>query len=288
MALDFLGGEVGDTRQAAYGVPEFVIGDRAVLFMSSELSSDLITGEMFRYFPINRAPDGTDYVTLPSGKAFSSIEQIDEPATISTQPLVPMSLDAFSVGVRELLAGGSTAVTTSAFREGTVAEGDFGFGDPGIPGRALIPFPPRDQALDFFLVLDDTYRDTLGRQQDNPGFVDAEGSAVWFQEWLRYVLNQCSVTEAANRVIMQIRGQGIQPVCGSAPEGVIAFPPRDQSLDFLSTLDTFYRDELNRSEQLSHIDLEGKAVWLQEYLRYRVNGYIRISQLTNCADEAVS
>ena len=135
-----------------------------------------------------------------------------------------------------------------------------------------IPFPPRDQVLSFFLSLENEYRDTLGRQRNNQGFVDAEGSAVWFPEFLRYVLNDCSATEAADRVLLQIRGQGIQPVCGVVAQGVINFPPRNESLDFLITLDAFYRDELNRTVELSYIDLEGKAVWLQEYLRYRVNG----------------
>ena len=82
----------------------------------------------------------------------------------------------------------------------------------------------------------------------------------------------CSATEAAERVLLQIGGQGIQPVCGVVASGVINFPPRNESLDFLVVLDTYYADELNRSVELSYIDLEGKAVWLQEHLRYRVNG----------------
>ena len=135
-----------------------------------------------------------------------------------------------------------------------------------------IPFPPRDQVLGFFLNLENEYRDGLMRAQDNPGFVDAEGSAVWFPEWLRYVLNGCSPTEAADRVLLQIQGLGIQPVCGVVASGAIAFPARNLSLDFLNALDAFYRDALARGVILSSIDLEGKAVWLQEYLRYRVNG----------------
>ena len=135
-----------------------------------------------------------------------------------------------------------------------------------------IPFPPRDQVLTFFLALENEYRDGLMRQQNNPGFVDAEGSAVWFPEWLRYVLNGCSATDAASRVLLQISGQGIQPVCGVVAAGTILFPPRNLSVDFLTTLDNFYRDDLGRGVVQSFIDAEGKAVWLQEYLRYRVNG----------------
>ena len=104
------------------------------------------------------------------------------------------------------------------------------------------------------------------------GYVEAEGSAVWFPEWLRHVLNGCEATEATPRVLMQIRGQGIQPVCRDVAADSYAFPPRNLSLDFLEALDAFYRDELQRRVELSHVDLEGKAVWLQEYLRYRVDG----------------
>ena len=64
-----------------------------------------------------------------------------------------------------------------------------------------IPFPPRQEVLGFFLALEDAYRDALGRARDNQGFVDAEGSAVWLPEWLRYVLNSCVVDEAAGRVL---------------------------------------------------------------------------------------
>ena len=135
-----------------------------------------------------------------------------------------------------------------------------------------IPFPPRDQVLDFYLDLENEYRDTLGRQQNNPGNVNAEGSAVWLPDFLRYVLNDCSAEEATTRVLLNIETGAIQPVCGVVDSGVINFPPRNLSLDFLVTLDTYYRDELNETAPDSYIDLEGKAVWLEVYLGYRVNG----------------
>ena len=149
-----------------------------------------------------------------------------------------------------------------------------------------IPFPPRDHVLSFFLNLENEYRDTLGRQRNNAGNVNAEGSAVWFPEWLRYVLNDCSATEAATRVLLQIGGQGIQPVCGVVASGAISFPPRNLSLDFLNTLDAYYRDTLDETAPDSYIDLEGKAVWLQEYLRYRVNG-CNSQEATDCVFQQI-
>ena len=135
-----------------------------------------------------------------------------------------------------------------------------------------IPFPPRDQVLVFFLLLEAEYRDFLGRQQNNPGNVNAEGTAVWLPEFLRYFLNDCSAEEATARVLLNIATASTQPVCGVVDSGAIAFPPRNLSLDFLRILDAFYGNELNETAPDSFIDLEGKAVWLEVYLGYRVNG----------------
>ena len=135
-----------------------------------------------------------------------------------------------------------------------------------------LPFPPRNETLTFYESLETTYRDTLLRAQTSPGYVDAEGVAVWFPEWLRYVLHGCAAPEATTRVLMQIRGQGIQPVCEDLAPEPVAFPPRNLSLDFLTQLDAFYRDAFDRPVAWSHVDQEGKAVWLQEYLRYRIDG----------------
>jgi hypothetical protein len=135
-----------------------------------------------------------------------------------------------------------------------------------------VPFPARDEVLNFFVQLENEYRDGLGRSKNNLGFVDSEGTAVWFPEWLRYVLNGCTAEESSHRVLLQFRGLGIQPVCKLVAPGTIEFPPRNQSLDFLNTLDVYYQTLLNRHIILGYVDLEGKAVWLQEYLRYRVNG----------------
>jgi hypothetical protein len=73
------------------------------------------------------------------------------------------------------------------------------------------------------------------------------------------------------KVLDQIDRGTIAPVCGNAPPGTVAFPPRDQSYDFCQQLEAKYRDGLRRSPSSAYVDIEGSIVWTQEYLRYRVN-----------------
>ena len=75
-----------------------------------------------------------------------------------------------------------------------------------------IPFPPRNEGLLFMNQLDDTYRDSLRRSLGS-SFVNNEGAVVWVLEYLRYRLNGCNHGDATTKVLQQIRGQGIQPVC---------------------------------------------------------------------------
>ena len=60
--------------------------------------------------------------------------------------------------------------------------------------------------------LESTYRTTLGRSQGS-SYVNSEGAVGWVLEYLRYRLNGCGHGDATTKVFMQIRGQGIQPVC---------------------------------------------------------------------------
>ncbi len=131
-------------------------------------------------------------------------------------------------------------------------------------------FPPRNEPFDFFVQLEGKYQNGLRRAQLQT-FVDVEGSIVWMQEYLRYRVNQCSHSDAATRVLMQIAGQGIQPICGAPLGPPVNFPPRNESLDFANLLNAYYRDTLRRPTTGSYVDPEGNAVWTQEYLRLRVN-----------------
>jgi len=95
LPLEFLGGQVGDMRQEVSGVPEFAIGDRAVLFVSADRAASPLVGHMQGHFPINRAPDGTDYVTLHNRRAFSGVSQIGDPVMVSPVAMPTMTLNAF-------------------------------------------------------------------------------------------------------------------------------------------------------------------------------------------------
>ncbi len=137
-----------------------------------------------------------------------------------------------------------------------------------LAGTTAISFPPRNEPYDFRVQLETKYRDGLRRNAVS-SFVDIEGSIVWTQEYLRYRLNGCSHGEAVDKVLMQIDGRGVQPVCGQETP---SFPPRNQPFDFRLQLEAKYRDGLRRPATSTYVDTEGDIVWTQEYLRYRVDG----------------
>ena len=102
LPLEFLGGIVGNVGQTVSGVPTFEIGDRAVLFVSGERAASPIVGHMQGKFPINTAPDGTEYVTLHDRRAFSALNQIGAPVTVSPVAIPTMTLEAFRSEISRL------------------------------------------------------------------------------------------------------------------------------------------------------------------------------------------
>jgi hypothetical protein len=136
---------------------------------------------------------------------------------------------------------------------------------------AVTSFPPRNEALDFRAQLEQKYRDGLRRSAIGTS-ADPEGAVVWTVEYLRYRLGRCSHDVAVDKVRRQISGQGFPDVCGGESLGAVAFPPRDQVYAFRLELERLYRDELRRTPTSTSVDPEGDVVWIQEYLRYRLNG----------------
>lgn len=137
-------------------------------------------------------------------------------------------------------------------------------------GSGSVSFPARNEALDFRNQLESKYRDGLRRGNSNT-FVDREGDIVWLSEYFRYRVNACSHSQAQTRTFAQIDNTGTYGVCGAGSSGSVAFPPRNESLDFRVALEAKYRDDLRRGASQTAVDNEGDVVWIQEYLRYRVN-----------------
>jgi hypothetical protein len=135
-----------------------------------------------------------------------------------------------------------------------------------------VAFPPRDQPFRFRSALEQKYLTDLNRPSTTTS-VNIEGDVVWTQEYLRYRVNGCDHPSALQRVFQQIDGGGVQPVCGpESSSTVVAFPPRNESFQFRTQLETKYRDQLRAPLTQTRVDIEGQIVWTQEYLRYRVNG----------------
>jgi len=139
-----------------------------------------------------------------------------------------------------------------------------------VGGSGSVSFPARNESLDFRTQLEAKYRDGL-RRGNSTTYVDAEGDIVWLSEYFRYRVNACSHSQAQTRVFSQIDNTGTFGVCGSVSSSAVAFPPRNESLDFRNALEAKYRDDLRRGAGQSAVDNEGDVVWIQEYLRYRVN-----------------
>jgi hypothetical protein len=137
-------------------------------------------------------------------------------------------------------------------------------------GPMVVRFPPRNEPLNFKVQLEAKYRDQL-RRSAGSSFVDPEGDIVWTTEYLLYRLNLCGHADAVAKVMRQIDTGQLQPLCGTAAEGTIPFPPRNEPLDFRNQLEAKYRDGLQRSPSSTFVDLEGDVVWITEYTRFRVN-----------------
>ena len=139
----------------------------------------------------------------------------------------------------------------------------------GISGKYDVSFPGRNDSFDFRNQLETKYQTSLGRAAAAT-FVDREGEVVWTQEYMRYRVNGCDHGSATQRVLAQIDGNAAGQVCGAPQDGLIAFPPRNESFDFRRQLESRYQ-QFNRGFSQSTVDAEGGVIWTQEYLRYRVN-----------------
>src|ERR1051325_919706 len=90
-----------------------------------------------------------------------------------------------SASQREASSPSAPSAVSSAFVKNPRDVADVNYDNAGWSYGMAINFPPRDQAYEFRLRLESAYRDTL-RRTPGDSFVDAEGTIVWVQEYMRY------------------------------------------------------------------------------------------------------
>ena len=67
-------------------------------------------------------------------------------------------------------------------------------------------------------------------------------------------------------------GMGPMGLGGISGPMDVLFPSRADSFEFRNQLEAKYQNGLGRSASSTYVDREGEVVWVQEYIRYRVNG----------------
>ena len=138
-------------------------------------------------------------------------------------------------------------------------------------GPMVVTFPPRNEPLNFKVQLEAQYRDQLRRSAGST-FVDPEGDIVWTTEYLLYRLNLCGHADSVAKVMRQIDTGQLQALCGTAPAGVIPFPPPTKPADFRNQLEAKSRRtaarailDVRRSRRRCGVDHRIHAVSGQRY-----------------------
>jgi hypothetical protein len=197
----------------------------------------------------------------------------------ATTPLAPTGAATASGTARTTSASGSTASSGAGPRNLLLSPSGAPLPAAGV---ADVEFPGRQDAFQFRSDdLERIYRDQL-RAGLFATYVNPEGSVVWVAEYLRYRVNQCSHEEAIDRVLTQIGGGGVLPVCGQQRQ---PFPGREQALDFRRRLESVYRDTLRAGIAQTYVNDEGDVIWTMEYLRYRLSGCDHITTIQKIVDQ---
>ena len=158
-----------------------------------------------------------------------------------------------------------TATMASSMNSALVASGIMSF------RPATLTFPSQADPADFFSQLEVKYRSRPNTSSRNTP-VDGLGYAVWIADYLRYRLSGCSHPDAASKTLTEIRTTlagtpQIPPECGSSA----GFPPQNEPVDFLQQMETTYRTQRPQAASSTTVDQVGVAVWMTDYLRYRLN-----------------
>ena len=130
--------------------------------------------------------------------------------------------------------------------------------------------PAREEFVGFHAALNDLYRTALGRGARNaPGAAATRVESL--VQYLAYRIEGCGHEEAETKTLRRLDGQDDRSLCDRLALRV-EMPPADQTLAFARRLDGLLSTKPGVPTTTTHVDLEGEAVWLQEYARERARG----------------
>lgn len=107
--LEFLGGTVGQMRMQVDGMPQFVEGQRSVLFVSGDAKAiSPLVGFWHGRMRIEKDPYGVDRIRTFDGRALASPNNVGANKTDYMLSVTPMRLSDLETAVRNrVLAGGA-------------------------------------------------------------------------------------------------------------------------------------------------------------------------------------
>lgn len=98
--LEFMGGTVGETTMEVVGMPEFSVGQRAVLFVSGERAISPLVGFMYGRMRVERDPQGVDRVRTHDGRSLGSTAEVGPQRPNYMLSVTPMRLAELASAVK--------------------------------------------------------------------------------------------------------------------------------------------------------------------------------------------
>jgi hypothetical protein len=126
--------------------------------------------------------------------------------------------------------------------------------------------PALDELVAFHAVLEDEYRVRLNRPAYAVGAPAGERVAL-LARYLWYRRGGCQHDEAARKILDAAPGLR---VCGDPFRGG-TLPALDDTFAWRRQLDAAYRGRPDFDQHRSHVDLEGEAVWVLQYVAERLS-----------------
>lgn len=130
--------------------------------------------------------------------------------------------------------------------------------------------PPAADLVAFFDELDGEYRDRLRRPPVQAAASPGDRMDA-IARYLAYRLGGCGHTTSLEKTLREAQRARELRWCVSAPD-VSALPPANETHAFRQALETAYRARNDGGRWITHVDLEGEAVWVLAYVRERLAG----------------